>query len=82
VPLASLAAGDRATVRELRDADGRRLPRWKDAGLVPGAQVRVREVRALDDVFELEVSGRRHVSGSEGLEGVLVEARRGVGRAR
>lgn len=73
VPLASLRAGARATVRELRDADGRRLPRWKDAGLVPGAPVRVRAVRPLDDVFELEVAGRRLVTGSEGLDGVLVE---------
>jgi Fe2+ transport system protein FeoA len=46
---------------------------WKRAGLVPGAEVRVRAVRDLDDVFELEVGGRKLVSGSEGLEGVLVE---------
>ena len=76
-PLAELDPGARATVREIRDADGRRMAHWKQVGLVPGAAVRVREVRAIDDVYEIEVGGRRFVTGSEGLEGVLVEQRRG-----
>jgi DtxR family Mn-dependent transcriptional regulator len=75
-PLATLAVGARATVREIRDADGRRLARWKQAGLVPGARVRVREVRTLEDVFDLEVGRHRLLTGSEGLEGVMVEPRR------
>ena len=75
-PLASLPLGARATVREIRDRDRRRLAHWKQAGLVPGARVRMREVRALDDVFEIDVVGRRLVTGSEGLDGVLVERRR------
>ena len=75
-PLASLPLGARATVREIRDRDRRRLAHWKQAGLVPGARVRMREVRALDDVFEIDVDGRRLVTGSEGLDGVLVERRR------
>lgn len=77
VPLASLRRGAAAVVREIRDADERRMARWKETGLVPGARVRVREVRAVDDVFELEVEGRALVTGSAGLEGVLVETRRG-----
>ena len=77
VPLATLRRGAAATVREIRDVDERRMARWKETGLVPGAKVRVRDVRAVDDVFELEVEGRRLVTGSEGLEGVLVETRRG-----
>jgi Mn-dependent DtxR family transcriptional regulator len=72
-PLAALNPGGRAVVREIRDADGPRMARWKAAGLVPGAEVRVRAVRALEDVFELSVSGRRLVTGSEGLAGVMVE---------
>lgn len=81
MPLARLARGSRAVVREIRDADGRRMARWKAAGLVPGARVWMREVRAMDDVFELDVAGRRLVTGSEGLEGVMVEAHGGaVGR--
>ena len=47
--------------------------RGGSAGLVPGARVWMREVRSLDDVFELDVAGRRLVTGSEGLEGVMVE---------
>src|SRR5262245_34383647 len=81
VPLGTLPAGARAVVREIRDADGERMARWKAAGLIPGARVRMREVRDLDDVFELEVAGHRMVTGSEGLEGVLVE-RHPAGRAR
>jgi DtxR family Mn-dependent transcriptional regulator len=73
-PLASLPSGALATVREIRDADRRRLTRWKEAGLVPGAEVRIREVRAVDDVIVLEVGGHRLVTGSRGLEGVMVEA--------
>src|SRR6185503_19321549 len=61
-PLASLARGARATVREIRDADVARMARWKESGLVPGAEVRVLELRALEDVFELEVGGRRIVT--------------------
>lgn len=76
VPLSLLPSGGSATVREIRDRDRRRMAHWKQAGLVPGAAVRMREVRALDDVFELVVSGRRMVTGSEGLEGVMVEPRR------
>jgi DtxR family Mn-dependent transcriptional regulator len=73
LPLASLAAGDRATVREIRDGNRARMTRWQESGLVPGARVRVRELRPMDDVFELEVGGARLVTGSEGLEGIWVE---------
>ena len=72
-PLASLAAGARGTVREIRDDDRARMARWKQIGLVPGAEVKVRARQELEDVYEIEVGGRRLVSGSEGLEGVLVE---------
>jgi len=81
-PLARLPRGARATVREIRDVDRPRMARWKQAGLVPGAQVHVREVRALDDVFEIEVAGKRLVTGSEGLDGVLVEMARGGARGK
>ena len=74
LPLSRLGPGSRAVVRELRDADRPRMAHWKRVGLVPGARVRIRRIRPLDDVFELEVKHRRLVTGSEGLEGVLVEA--------
>jgi len=79
-PVTSMAVGRRATVRELGDADVRRMARWKEIGLVPGARVRMVEVRALEGVFELDIEGRRFVSGSEGLLGVLVENETGGSR--
>src|SRR5688572_17952571 len=57
-PLKQVPRGTTAVVREIRDADGLRMARWKEMGLVPGAAVRMREVRSLDDVFEIEVGGR------------------------
>lgn len=77
LPLGELPQGNRAVVREIHDRDGRRMARWKEAGLVPGAQVVMREVHPVDDVFELDVEGRRLVTGSEGLRGVLVESPKG-----
>ena len=73
VPLAGLKRGERAVVREIRDADEAHMANWKTHGLVPGARVRMRVVHAVSDVFELEVAGRHMVTGSEGLEGVMVE---------
>lgn len=81
VPLASLPAGVRVNVREITDADGQRLARWKQVGLVPGALVRVCDVRTVDGVIELEVAGRRHLAGRAALEGILVERVRGNDRA-
>lgn len=73
VPLASLRAGERAVVREIRDRDVHRMARWKQAGLVPGAAVRMREVREADGVLEIEVAGAAFVSAGVGVDGVLVE---------
>lgn len=82
-PLSTIAGGTRVVVRETLDSDPRRLARWKDLGLVPGARVRVVEVRGVDEVHELEIGGRRVVTGSAGLEGIRVETeRRPSGRHR
>jgi DtxR family Mn-dependent transcriptional regulator len=72
-PLARLTVGTRGVVREIRDADGARMERWKRDGLVPGAHVRVRAVDALDGLIELEVGRRRVRAARSGLEGVRVE---------
>lgn len=78
VPLAALPEGATAVVREVHDSDGRRMVRWKQAGLVPGAKVRMRGVRPLDDVFEIEASGGTLITGSVGLSGIMVQpSRRG-----
>jgi DtxR family Mn-dependent transcriptional regulator len=73
VPLARIASGGNAVVREIHDSDARRVARWKELGIVPGARVRAREVRSLDDLYDLDVEGRRVVTGSGGLDGVRVE---------
>jgi DtxR family Mn-dependent transcriptional regulator len=72
-PLAALAPGERATVRELREVGAERMARWKERGLVPGATVRMRDSRPVDGVYEIEIGGVRYALGGEGLEGVLVE---------
>ncbi len=82
VPLAHVRPGVVARVREIRDADGPRMARWKEMGLVPGAKVRVVKVRPLEDILEILVEGRRLVTGSEGLEGVLVQVWKGGGHGR
>jgi DtxR family Mn-dependent transcriptional regulator len=73
VPLAELSRGARAVVREIRDADVAQVAHWKVLGLVPGAGVTVLEVRPLDGVLVLEVGGRRLVTASMGLDGVMAE---------
>lgn len=81
VPLVSLRPGERAVVREIRDRDVRRMARWKQAGLVPGAAVRMKDVREDDGVFEIEVGGRAHLSAGEAVDGVLVQPARDGGGA-
>ena len=81
LPLHALPGGAQARVREIRDRDQRRMERWKRAGLVPGARVRMKRADLEDDVFELEVDGRKLVVGHEALEGVLVERPRRETRA-
>ncbi len=73
VPIVSLAAGARATVREVRGGDRERMTRWKQHGLVPGARVQVCDVDAVGGVLTLEVEGTRLVTGPAVLEGLLVE---------
>jgi DtxR family Mn-dependent transcriptional regulator len=73
IPLEQLAVGVAATIAEIRDEDRGRMAHWEEAGLVPGARVRVRVHRPDDDVFVIDVSGNEIVTGSEGLRGVLVQ---------
>jgi DtxR family Mn-dependent transcriptional regulator len=72
--LVELGAGERGVVREIRDRDPRRMAHWKRAGLVPGAAVRVRAVRELDDVVELVIGRRAMTIGRAALEGLYVGA--------
>ncbi len=79
-PLSALGAGETARVREIHEHDARRMARWKEVGLVPGARVRMRAVRTADGLFEVEVRGKRFVIGGHGVEGVMVECARRSGR--
>jgi DtxR family Mn-dependent transcriptional regulator len=75
--IVELADGDGATVREVRaEGDRLRMSRFKSLGLVPGSRVRMHSARAPEDVYVLEVRGRRITSGGRGLEGIWVEPRR------
>jgi DtxR family Mn-dependent transcriptional regulator len=80
VPLGVLSRGARARVREIPDTDAQLLARWKAIGLVPGAAVRVGEVRASEGVVELRIGGRRIVTAQAALAGVWVETVRGDAR--
>ncbi len=74
IPLGEMAEGARGVVREIHDRDARRMQRWKRAGLVPGAKVRMHAVHDDGEVFEVEVEGHRMVTGGGTLEGVFIEA--------
>jgi DtxR family Mn-dependent transcriptional regulator len=68
-------------IREAQDDNPARLRRWREQGLTPGARVLVRSYQELDDLFELQVSGRVIRLGSEGLVGLRGEPVRGDGTA-
>jgi DtxR family transcriptional regulator, Mn-dependent transcriptional regulator len=71
--LVKMPPGKVAIIREVRDDDSNRLRRWQDHGLIPGAVVKIVSYEPLDDLFEIEVGGRRVVLGSEGLAGIRAE---------
>jgi len=73
VPLGQLAAGERATVREVRTAEKGRLQRWKELGLVPGANGAMEAKQDLEDVMHVRVGDRELATGTEGVDGVFVE---------
>jgi DtxR family Mn-dependent transcriptional regulator len=66
--------GESAVIREVQDDNPDRLRHWQNHGLTPGARVTIRKYQPLDDLFEVEVSGRIIVLGSEGLSGLKAEA--------
>ncbi len=72
-PLGELEVGEQGTVRELRIEEERRLRRWRDLGLIPGARIRLLERQELEDVMRIRVGNEAVVTGSEGVEGVFVE---------
>jgi DtxR family Mn-dependent transcriptional regulator len=73
--LADFAPGDTAVIREVQDDRPDRLRHWRAHGLTPGAAVRIHSYQPLDDLYEIEVGGRRIQLGSEGLAGLRGELR-------
>jgi DtxR family Mn-dependent transcriptional regulator len=74
-PLKELGTGENGTVREVRADTAERLQRWKELGLVPGAELSMQERQDLEDVMHIDVGGRTIVTGSEGIQGVFVEVK-------
>jgi DtxR family Mn-dependent transcriptional regulator len=72
-PLCDFPTGQRVVIGEVQDDHPERLRRWQELGLVPGAVVRIVSCRALDNLFEVEVDGKVHLLGREGLAGLLGE---------
>lgn len=72
-PLVNFRAGEAFVVREVPDQDPRRLRRWRELGVVPGARGRMVSYQPLDDVYEMALEGSVIRVGQEGLEGVLGE---------
>jgi DtxR family transcriptional regulator, Mn-dependent transcriptional regulator len=73
-PLQSFEPGDHILIREVQDENPKRLRRWSDLGLVPGATVTLLRHHALDGTFEIEVGKRVVTLAAEGLSGLLGEA--------
>jgi DtxR family Mn-dependent transcriptional regulator len=73
VPLESLAEGDRAVIRELGSDEPERIRRWKELGLVPGADLRIVSRRPMEGIWMLEVNGREIATALEGMAGLRVE---------
>jgi DtxR family Mn-dependent transcriptional regulator len=74
LPLGASAPGGDFIVRELRNEAPERLRRFRDRGLVPGARVSVEEYDEIDDLYTLRIGRKKVVIGTEGLDGVFVEA--------
>ena len=71
--LAKFSPGETAVIREVQDDRPERLRHWQQHGLTPGATVRIHSYQPLDDLYEIEVGGRRILLGSEGLAGLRAE---------
>ncbi len=72
-PLGAVFEGKRGTVREVHTHEAERLQRWNELGLVPGADFVMRKRQEMEDVMHIDVGDRVVVTGSEGVEGILVE---------
>jgi len=72
--LADFRAGAVVLIREAQDDRPDRLRRWRDLGLTPGIKVTIVHHEPLDDLYEIDVSGKVVRLGREGLTGLRGQA--------
>jgi DtxR family Mn-dependent transcriptional regulator len=72
--LCDFRAGQRVVIREAQDDDPKRLRRWQELGLVPGATVEIARFEPLDNLFEIRVGEQLVRLGPEALAGLRGEA--------
>ncbi len=73
VPLEALLENDMSILREVNSDDPERIRRWKEQGFVPGASVRVVTSRVDEGIWTFNVDGTEIMTGTKGIEGLLVE---------
>jgi DtxR family Mn-dependent transcriptional regulator len=74
-PLSTLAPGDRATIVRLAEHDGELLHWFYDEGLVPGAEVEVRDVLPGPGQLTVRLDGGERSVGEKAAEGLFVRRR-------
>ncbi len=71
-PLSALGAGDRATVVRLAEHDGELLHWYYDQGLVPGAELEVREAQPAVGQLTVRLDGDERAVGEKAAAGLFV----------
>jgi DtxR family Mn-dependent transcriptional regulator len=72
-PLSALVEGDRATIVRLAEHDGELLHWFYDQGLVPGAQVEVRDAQPAAGQFTVRLNGDERSIGEKAADGLFVK---------
>jgi DtxR family Mn-dependent transcriptional regulator len=72
--LCDFRAGQHVIIREAQDDNPDRLRRWRELGLVPGAEVAIVRFEPLDNLFEVDVGGNLLRLGPEALAGLRGES--------
>ncbi len=63
--------GESATVREVSDDDPKRLMRFAELGIKPGARVTLVSHEPIDDIYHIEVNGKPVTTTRTGLSSIL-----------
>jgi DtxR family Mn-dependent transcriptional regulator len=74
-PLSALAPGERATIVRLAEHDGELLHWFYDEGLVPGAELEVRDVLPGPGQLTVRLNGGERSVGEKAAEGLFVRRR-------